>query len=136
MTLWLAAFVANGAVLTLAVTRVSWLAVCYLAEKDPMIADDGGCYYDDDVQPPAPPTRWERVESRVRSWFRGPVGYTGPMGMMGETGMPGRDGKDGHLQLSGFPTGTLICLYDADGALMWSGALRQRQLPSDVQSIM
>ena len=52
-------------------------------------------------------------------WFRG---YPGPVGMAGERGAPG------YLQLSGFPDGTRIVLYDDTYRPLWSGKLKKVNL--------
>ncbi|AUV61995.1 hypothetical protein KIV63_gp49 [Mycobacterium phage SWU2] len=63
---------------------------------------------------------WRRARQQVLGTLRQPfIGPVGPQGPMGDRGEPG------HLQLSGFPDGTLICLYNDQGRLLWSGKLRK-----------
>ncbi len=52
-------------------------------------------------------------------WFRGHQGFVGPKGDHGEPG---------YLQLSGFPSGTQICLYDDRNRLVWYGDLKRVSL--------
>lgn len=52
--------------------------------------------------------------NKLRERLRGPMGHPGPTGPMGCTG------EDGYLQLSGFPQGHELCLFDHNKRLVWS----------------
>lgn len=61
-------------------------------------------------------TRRRRLWQRFIAKFRGPQGFQGPTGSAG---------RDGHLQLSGFPDGTRIHLYNDSGVLLWWGEMKR-----------